>query len=287
MNKRAVMSYVVAAILVLAAAAVLIPLTGIIIKVIRSSGTEAACTASAQLSSRTMVAGVETISLNCPMTLVDVTMDDLRAETKKARDQIIKIKKNEEIKIKYFKNEYNITRLHEFVLNKKIAEEMRKCWQKLGEGELELFNAWYNKLEDEAWKKWLPTLDRPPITCIICSRIRFDGEIKKQFSKINSLDEWLKISTVQGKGITYYDYLLDEVHDQILFTPEWSYITQQPVAVVFARMNPKQSKGILLNLLAAITPLGKEQPAIDVLYLIEYGKAGEYCDYLANKPPED
>jgi hypothetical protein len=94
---------------------------------------------------------------------------------------------------------------------------------------------------------------------------------------------------VPNKGITYYDFLLDELHDQYLFTPKWEFTTQEPIAVVFARMNPQYSIGALQNILASsgITSLGKAQNAVDALYLIPYSQVGEYCNYLANEAPRE
>jgi hypothetical protein len=290
-NNRAQMKYVVGIILVLAAFFILYGLTGTIIGVIKQSGSEAKCTASAQLSSKTMVAGVETVSLDCPMKLAEIKMDDLRAEAKNAKSEIEKIQSSEKkIGISYFANP-DATKINEFALDKKVAEEMEMCWQKLGEGQLELFNAWYNPVTtgEISWAKWMPTLKTPPITCVICARIKFDSEIQEKYPDVQSLNEWLKINTVPRKDITYYDFLIDEVHDQYLFTPSWDFKTNEPIAVVFARMNYDKSKGILRNVLDnfGVTDIGKAQKGIDVLYLIEYSKTGEYCDYLANTPPQE
>jgi hypothetical protein len=289
--KRAQMKYVVGIILILAAFFIILGLTGKIIGIMTQSGSEAKCTASAQLSSQTKVAGVETVSLDCPMKLVEIKMDDLRAETTKAKKEIERIQSSEKkTGISYFANP-DATKINEFALDKKVAEEMETCWQKLGEGQLELFNAWYNPITtgEISWAKWLPTLKTPPITCVICARIKFDSEIQEKYPNVQSFDEWLKINTVPKKDITYYDFLIDEVHDQFLFTPSWSFQTKEPIAVVFARMNYDKSKGVLRNVLDnfGVSDLGKAQKGIDALYLIEYSKAGEYCDYLANTPPEE
>jgi hypothetical protein len=284
-NKTAQMNNLVAIILVIAAAIILLGLTGMIVNIIKGSGSEAACTASAQLSSATRVAGIETVSLNCPMELKEITMDDLSAETSKAEKELNRIKSDGQIKVKYFEGTGSKI-LREFALDKKVAEEMRACWQKLGEGNLNLFNAWYNPLKkgEHPWYD-LIQIKTPPITCVICSRIKFDKEIQDTYPDVTSIDEWLKINTVPQRGITYYDYLLDDVHDEILFTPQWNFSTKQPLAVVFARMNAGLSLGTLKN---NILPGGSDvDKAVDVLYLIEYSKAGEYCDYLANRPPEE
>ena len=297
MNKKGVMSWVVGVIFVLVVAMILIPLTGKIIGFIRGTGEEGTCTASAQLSAKTRVGGIEVIQLNCPMKLVEVTMEDLSAEIVKAQNELKRINeynsKNPEnkIKVEYFNNP-DSKKLKEYVLDKKIAEEMRMCWSKLGEGKLELFSAWYNPIEGVStpWIDWLPGLkDRAPVTCVICSRIRFDEKIQKEYTNdITSINEWLKINTVPKREITYYDYLIDEVHDQYIFKPEWKFKTTEPQAVVFARMNYNKLEGFFKGVLDGfnIIDVGKVQQGVDVLYLMNYDKAGEYCDYLANKPPE-
>lgn len=302
-NRKAQMSWVVGIIILLIGFFLVWGIAGKVIKVIKEGGEEAACTASAQLSSKTKIAGVEAISLNCPMRLMEITTDDLYAEEGKATKALDRIEKynaqqeseENKIKIEYFdKAQSNETKLREFVLDTKVAEEMRQCWFKLGEGELDLFHAWYNPLalKEMPWIKMkiLPTIKTPPITCVICSRIKFDSKVQRGYpEKVTSINEWLKINTVKGREITYYDYLIDEVHDQFLFQPDWEFSTKEPIAVVFARMNPQKSVGWLKDMLNnyGVTALGEAQDAVDVLYLMEYSKVGEYCNYLANKPPEE
>jgi hypothetical protein len=297
--RKAQMNYIVGIILLLIAFFVIWGITGKIITIMKESGDTTACTASAQLSSKTKIAGVETISLRCPMKLVDITADDLSAGVGKAEAALNKIRQHNEenkdnpskqIKLDKFLNPGSEK---EFVLDTKVAEEMKQCWTKLGEGELDLFNAWYTPVALKAmpWigMKILPTLKTPPVTCVICARIKFDSEIQKDYADVKSLDEWLKINTVPNKGITYYDFLLDELHDQYLFTPIWEFKTEEPIAVVFARMSPQYSVGKLQEGLGkiGITALGKAQDAVDVLYLIKYSEVKNYCNYLANEAPKE
>jgi hypothetical protein len=294
-GKKALFGHVVDIVLIAASAIVLVLIAGTLINLLMQASTEGKCTASAQLSSSTRVAGVETISIDCPMKLVDITMDDLRAEITRSRNALDKIltsgKYTTIIKdFAYTKTEpISATKLNEFALDKTVAEEMRVCWQKLGEGKLELFNAWYNpiKVDDKSWLPWIK-IETPPITCVICARIKFDSDIQKDYADVQSLNEWLKINTVPKREATYYDYLIDEVHDQFLFTPDWHFQTKEPIAVVFARMSANSKEGFFRNMLSnfGLTDLGKAQKGIDVLYLVEYSKVGEYCDYLANTPPE-
>ncbi|MBW2992762.1 hypothetical protein KY345_06105 [Candidatus Woesearchaeota archaeon] len=291
MKKKAQMGKVVGIILIVVGALVLIPLTGIILNIMKESGEQAACITSAQLSSRTKVGGIETINLNCPMKLKTITMKNLDEQTAKAKKELEKIDlynegSEDKIRLDVYSNR-DLRTLREYVLNKEIAEEMRGCWEKLGEGQLNLFNAWYGNLLETPWEIILPK-DTIPTTCVICARIKFDENIQENYPDVTSINEWLKINTVPQKAITYYDFLIDEVHDQYLFTPEWSYTTKEPVGIVFARANP-QGKGYFRNLLDTfgLIELGKAESGVDVLHLIPYSKAGEYCDYLANKPPEE
>lgn len=297
--RKAQMNFVIGIILLLIAFFVIWGITAKVITIMKESGDVTACTASAQLSSKTKIAGVETISLKCPMKLVDITADDLSAGVGKAEAALDKIrqhnKENEADPSKQIKleNFLNPGKEKEFVLDTKVAEEMKQCWSKLGEGQLDLFNAWYNPvaLKEMPWvgMKILPTLKTPPVTCVICARIKFDSEIQRDYAEVKSLDEWLKINTVPNKGLTYYDYLLDELHDQYLFTPTWEFKTEEPIAVVFARMNPQYSVGKLQEGLEkiGITSLGKAQDAVDVLYLIKYTEVKDYCNYLANEAPKE
>ena len=283
------MKYIVGIILVLLVFFILFGISGKILQIIKESGNDAACTASAQISSGTKIGGIETIQLNCPIKLIDIKMGDLTAEINKARDQLNRISKynqnnpNKPITVEYFMNP-DSKKLKEYALDQKISEQMRKCWYTLGEGKLDLFNAWYGDQNKHYWDILFPK-DKIPITCVVCSRIKFDQDIKTAYPEVKSLNEWLKMNTVPSKDVTYYDYLIDELHDQYLFTMDWSYKTDEPLAVVFARANPQYLIGKAAQFLQFLD-ITKAPEAVDALYLIPYSQTANYCDYLANKAPE-
>ena len=294
-GKKAQMSYVVGIILILLAFFIIWGIAGKVLEIMGQSGKDAACTASAQISSKTKIAGIETISLNCPLNLIEITNEDLSAGINKARKDLAKIyehnKENptKQIQLNYFQNSQDdTTKLKEYALDEKIGEEMRKCWYKLGEGKLDLFNSWYGFQDKKPWRDLIPGIgeNKIPITCVVCSRIKFDDKIKEIYPSVSSINEWLKISTVPKRDVTYYDYLLDELHDQYLFTMDWSFETDEPLAVVFARMNPQYIMTVAGNFLQ-FYDIAKAPEAVDALYLIPYSEAGQYCNYLANKAPEE
>lgn len=291
-NKKAQMNYVVAILLVLTAAIILMAISGRIIDVIKGAGKDAECRVSVDLSSRLKVAGVQTLELNCRMELIDITMDDLRAQIEKTRKELKKLKEfhtsigGSPIELEHF-GDYDSSaagKMNEYTLNKIIGEEMKSCWFKMGEGDKNLFNAWYADWKNKPWKNFIPTED-PPKTCVICSRIKFDDKIAENFQKnITSINEYLKLKKIPKREETYYSYLIDELHDQWLFTPQWQYEVQEPLAVVFTRMNPQYPLYAAGNILGGLV---KTPDAIDAIYLIKYKDVGTYCDYLANKPPEE
>jgi hypothetical protein len=75
-----------------------------------------------------------------------------------------------------------------------IAEEMRLCWQMMGNGEYLPF--------DQGWL----TFSRFP--CVVCSHISFDEKLQEKVTsgKVESFYEYL-FSTDVSKGITYGDFL--------------------------------------------------------------------------------
>lgn len=86
-----------------------------------------------------------------------------------------------------------------------IAEEMKSCWQKVGQGKYDPFSDW-NDVEDKS-------------ICMICSQIHFDPALK-EFMQNNLKSEadiakygitsplpYLAEKTVPGSDKTYFEYL--------------------------------------------------------------------------------
>jgi len=82
-----------------------------------------------------------------------------------------------------------------------FAREIIDCWSMMGEGRLSLFSQ-YIKETYALGQDIYPT-------CVICSRIAFDEDLKNNIdllSQIN-IEEYMKYHKVPDKDLTYFDYL--------------------------------------------------------------------------------
>ncbi|MGB9708377.1 MAG: hypothetical protein ACPLXC_03595 [Candidatus Pacearchaeota archaeon] len=99
--------------------------------------------------------------------------------------------------------EIKITTANEDVIKKEIANAMYDCWWMLGEGKLDFFT-------ENVWQSYgIPGAGAPRASCIICSTIRFDDNVK---AKINSIDmtQYLIDTKIPTKNITYFDYFTEQ-----------------------------------------------------------------------------
>lgn len=169
---------------------------------------------------------------NCPIINVDVTTKDLTKDSSLAASYIKKYDQ-------YFTDKSTIN----YNANKIVAEQMRSCWSKLGEGGLELFNKWNGFTEKKR-------------KCVICSIIRFNqdavGRIaqeNKGITTITSLREWLKNNQVLGKTpkISYFEYFKDpdyEYDTPDLLFGDFKYDVSTRNAVVFIRITDTSLEAI-------------------------------------------
>lgn len=75
-----------------------------------------------------------------------------------------------------------------------VAEELRECWYKMGEGKLEPFS-----------KKFLSD----SVPCIVCSKISFSDDLKGK--KVEGFMNYLETKKIDDTGITYFNYLSNDV----------------------------------------------------------------------------
>ncbi len=153
-------------------------------------------------------------------------------------------------------------------MDKIIADEMKRCWDIVGQGELDLFDNWFRfmdcKAEDggptecdsllDALKSFVG-LEEGQFRaarnfCVLCSRIKFDEEVKADFtgSSYDSINRWMGNHPWRlGERESYREYLLggaDGIDDEEIdfFTiQQYHYDTQRPYAVVFIRLNFHQA----------------------------------------------
>ena len=175
----------------------------------------------------------------------------------------------------------------------------------MGEGEFDLFSNWFT--EGSALTNFLQQVgvENAPSICVVCSRIKFDDEVKKEFEgKTLSLEYWAQITKPKNKQITYSEYMLDDAHDKELFTPRWIYGVDEPVATVFARVpasqvtewgkhviaTGKKVSNLVNELIGGFEqhrPDPKKDPGIDLLYLVPLSNVKNVCGVLANVAPSE
>lgn len=95
-------------------------------------------------------------------------------------------------------SKYEFNQLNEEVVNKVIAEELRLCWYKMGEGYLNVFR------QDAVDSAVIYTSGEN--ICLICSEISFDKKITNK--KFSGLVNFLKSNKPQGEDYYYFDYLI-------------------------------------------------------------------------------
>jgi hypothetical protein len=174
-------------------------------------------------------------------------------------------------KAQYYTNDADYsdsTKLHMYRVNEAVAKEMKECWDNMGNGKLNLFSSWFEYWGTEKANEWknrggnkdqfktwilenIPHKLPAPTVCVICSRIEFDKELYTEISssistvsnsdykdKPQSMIFWLTHTPIPRTSISYYEYLLDDVNQDIYGPAERNFkYTEKPFAVIFARSN--------------------------------------------------
>ena len=207
-------------------------------------------------------------------------------------------------------NEQNTIR-QRYNMDKIIADEMRNCWDNVGNGKLPLFDMWFQFIDcdksDNDFDKCESAADwfkaNPNIAanfCVLCTRVKFDQEVQEKFgSEYDSISLWManhpySVAPVPGKELTmsYYEFILSDDQKESLFhSPNFKYTTSEPYAVVFVRTNMHGSGQIVLNAYkfldttAGLLPFydsTKDDPVYyaNVMSLMPYKELPEQCHYL-------
>jgi hypothetical protein len=338
-KKAATTSVIVVLILMLVGSSVLYGVTSQILNIFGADADEQICTLTTVFSAATKIQGVENLKIDCPLRLRTITSDEVRRATvdvvKSANQLIGKDEVNREkfdnLNKKFLREVEGDTRYdklskgkgldillestartdpftEELALSSLVGDEMRKCWKKMGQGDLDLFSNWFS--DETLWNQLLSLsgFKEKPAICVICSRVKFDKAIRDDTDlnsgAIRSLQYWAQTKKIKSKPVTYYEYLMDEAHDKELFNPKWIYSVNEPQAVVFARIPASQigewgkhldtvwQSG--LNIATKLTlgydtykPKANEDAAKDLLYLFPYEKVNQVCGHIANEAPND
>ena len=316
MNKKAIESHLVIAIIILISFVVLIVLYKSLFGTLTTIAKDQQCFNSALANAYTKVAGVEMLKLDCDTHYLTMKEEDLNPDdAKKKWDMVYEITERSG-KRAAFTLPYNKQGFYEYSLNEKVAKEMKSCWKRLGEGKLPLFDEW---LRDN-------TKTGSKAVCVICSRIEFDSSVANLLGKnhISSLTEWLINNPSEQyyvgeptRTLSMYEYVQDPDTYDPLISPQYLYDIDKSLAVVFSRTNrhafsawateltqhgwayTKEALGKLKDKItsaeAELIELENTQQAQqsdfkpqtdvrgwDLLLLIPYENVGDYCGYLGN-----
>jgi hypothetical protein len=188
-------------------------------------------------------------------------------------------------------------------LDKIFADEMKRCWNVVGNGKLALFDTWYQfftcnyggtekacESADDYFDgginiKGVQTAAR---FCVLCSRIKIDSEVSQEFKgiengKYDSLNVWMANNPRQvADDKSYYEYILDESQAGSMFTlPHFSYSLDKPYAVVFVRLNMNGPQQFTVGAYDFLLNSGDDtQTNANILILIPYENISSTCDYL-------
>lgn len=224
--------------------------------------TDSVCKLSALANAKVRIPGVsvESYKIDCDMDTIIITMQDLKKGSKQAERKIKEFNKKFKDEYEYDLNPENPRDQQKWVMNKIIANELKRWWHNLGSGSLNgLFGNWWapfgcsnpaEATEEEGecsgfqklkfWN-WGTEYDNPPKYCVIGTRIKFDQKVQDEFGEDYSLFNWLRFNPIPYTDESYYEYLLDDsvsgINEQGLFSQSYSYDTSEPYAVVFVKIN--------------------------------------------------
>jgi hypothetical protein len=306
-KKKGIMGYTLVILIVFVIVAfVMLRLQGVILTAFRGIGEDQTCVWSTIMHSYTRVFGVPQASFNCPTRLVDVGLKDDKEEDIIGIDKPISKKLREKLINWDYSSTYLENNHREYRLNEIMADEMRSCWNKLGRGEIDLFDEWFTgyKYEDEVWTgeegiilttaKILNPFNKDyegsPRVCVICSRINFQEEIQNiKPAEDDSLTKWTQrhpVNERSSKPIDYYQFLKDDVYSSDFWAengPKFKYTTKEPYAVLFVRVNVLYPVDVVASIAKKIKIYGDENfIPVNTVYLAPYSKLDEECDELVN-----
>lgn len=135
--------------------------------------------------------------------------------------------------------EIQITTTNEEMIKREISNSMYDCWSILGEGKLDFFG-------DSFWGI-AQGIQPSKATCVICSTIKFSGQIKDHPKELELL-RYLEETKISDKNITYLEYFSDQSEtklDPILRTE--TVKTNQDYAVIFMGIHGGNIKDLLIK----------------------------------------
>ena len=281
-------------------------------EVLQEEATKKNCQWNLLVSARTKspILGRETIPPDCKMTRKNITLEQLENKKKSNKKEIEKFNAKYEDST-YFNFNIDVDEeLLEFEMDRIIANEIKDCWEVAWMGQMPIFQEWWSLIKCETndegdykcdcvegkeckfipgliekVKFWNNDLNRPPAFCLLCSRIKFDDDLKETFKEkeITSLPEWMQKHPVlvDPQKRSYYEYTKDDVNRGI-FAPDYVYNFDEPLAVVYSRVNVFKPLGYAERFLqwTGIKNPDKAHKPINVLSLMPYSEVSEKCTYI-------
>jgi len=184
LKKRAVaMPFLVILVLALVILLSMGPLSSTIVSTLKRGSDVEKCRISAIAQSKTKVAGTSIISLKCPRRQLTFYDNRVVVNGKMMR-------------------KYDFDKLDDETVNKIIAEELRLCWYKMGEGEYDVF------------KQNIIAHDK---VCVVCTEIDFDEDVKQE--KFLGLVDYLEKETMPNSKLTYQKYLVKSQENMYVQLP--------------------------------------------------------------------
>ncbi len=282
-------------------------------EVLQEKATKRNCQWNLLISSLTKspILSTETIPPDCKMVTKEITLEELENKKKSNKKEIERFNAKYEDS-KYVNFHLDIDReLLEYEMDRIIANEIKDCWEVAWMGQMPIFKEWWSLIDCEKEEKtgeykcncvkgkeckfipgliekvqfWNNDFTTPPAFCLLCSRIKFDDKLKETFKEkeITSLPEWMQKHpvVVDPQRRSYYEYTKDDVNMGIFF-PEYIYEVDEPLAVVYARVNvykPIQYGEQVLKWIGIMDPDKIHKP-INILSLMLYSEVSEKCTYI-------
>ncbi|MFO7677090.1 MAG: hypothetical protein R6V50_01725 [Thermoplasmatota archaeon] len=331
--KRGQFGFVSKLILVVISSIILLAFSTQLFGMIGSFSKEGGCKASAIANSvgNTVSVGTDPVKLDCKPKYIKVTEkkslfegfgEDKDFIIKEVAKPLTTAEKNKLDKVRFFNpegGEMNLDSdavndnediLYTYRLNQIVADEMRKCWDNMGQGKLDLFSSWFRILGEEGDDSLIDRLsnnnNEAPTVCVLCSTVDIDREVYEIISdrvssgnsalddyenNPNSLIYWLTHTPIPRTSVSYYEYLLDDSNNDV-FAPEnrnFEY-DQDTFAIVFARTNVHKITSILENMgnslseLLLNSPVAEETKGTSALHVVPYDSdnMGRVCSKMAN-----
>ena len=234
-NKKGILAGTLVTVVVLAIVfVVLLRFNGAIIAILRGLGEDYLGCLSIKVMSaytKTPILGTVVWGAFCKPVVKTVTMLD-GGETTLSINSPLRKKELENVKEWYKGKNYDFEKENIYLkyrLDQTIANEMKRCWGRNGQGKLPL---------GQEWNKWFFDTDEGILYCDLCAVISFDEQVQDKFNPEGrmSIKEYLQKNPVRwGSTENLWVHLKDE--DFSSDFRDIGYSTEEDLEVVYTRSN--------------------------------------------------